>query len=435
MQVLEGGIRLRCRPRLERQRLQLALLRERHDFLQLLKVADVRADDADGALRDRRQRMHQLPAVQADEDVAPAFAQRRDAAGRGGRRADEVDRAGDAGQLLRRLRIARVERVLCPELRRRLELSWVDVAGDDVLHAARAQHRDAGKADAAAADDRHAVLAREQRQLGTRAVGREARAGERRSESLVDTGSVEQVFRIGHEQVRRIGAGAVDAEDAASRDTVVVLSRLAHRALAAADPRKHDPLLTHAHALRLRAQRLDHAEGLMAEREGRHAAALLDVEALAAAEVEIAMPDVEIRVTHAGARDAHEDLGALRLRRFERHLLQRLAVLDDLVADHALAAAASAWSMSQRMSSSVSMPTDMRTMSGVTPAFARSASSICRCVVDAGWITSVLASPMLARWLMNCAASMKRSPALAPPLTPKLSRPEAPLGRYFLASA
>src|SRR5437870_707539 len=155
----------------------------------------------------------------------------------------------------------------------------------------RAQHRDAGKADAAAADDRHAVLAREQRQLGARAVGREARAGERRSESLVDTGSVEQVFRIGHEQVRRIGAGAVDAEDAASRDTVVVLSRLAHRALAAADPRKHDPLLTHAHALRLRAQRLDHAEGLMAEREGRHAAALLDVEALAAAEVEIAMPD------------------------------------------------------------------------------------------------------------------------------------------------
>ena len=87
------------------------------------------------------------------------------------------------------------------------------------------------------------------------------------------------------------------------------------------------------------------------------------------------------------------------------------------------------------MSSSDSMPTDMRTMSGVTPALIWSASSICRCVVDAGWMTSVFASPMLARWLMNCAASMKRSPALAPPFTPKLSSPEAPLGRYFFASA
>jgi hypothetical protein len=35
---------------------------------------------------------------------------------------------------------------------------------------------------------------------------------------------------------------------------------------------------------------------------------------------------------------------------------------------------------------------------------------------------------------MNWAASMKRSPAPAPPLTPKLSKPEAPFGRYFFAS-
>ena len=36
---------------------------------------------------------------------------------------------------------------------------------------------------------------------------------------------------------------------------------------------------------------------------------------------------------------------------------------------------------------------------------------------------------------MNCAASMNRSPAFAPPLTPKLSSPEAPFGMYFFASA
>ena len=56
-------------------------------------------------------------------------------------------------------------------------------------------------------------------------------------------------------------------------------------------------------------------------------------------------------------------------------------------------------------------------------------------LVLAGWITSVFASPMLARWLMNSAASMNFSPALAPPLTPKFNRPDAPFGRYFFASA
>src|SRR5262249_20347809 len=131
-------------------------------------------------------------------------------------------------------------------------------------------------------------------------------------------------------------------------------------------------------------------------------------------------------------RDAHEHLRALRLRRVLQHLLQRLAVLHELVADH-LDASSSAWSMSHRMSSIDSMPTDMRIMSGVTPAFACSSSLICPCVVDAGCMTGVFASPMLARWLMNCAASMNFSPAFAPPLTPKFSRPDAPLGKYFLA--
>src|SRR6185436_1668197 len=199
------------------------------------------------------------------------------------------------------------------------------------------------------------------------------------------------ILRIGHQHVRGIGAVAVHAEDAAPRHAVVVLARLAYGALAAADPGMHQALLPDLHALRFRSQRLDDAERLVAQREGRHAAAVLHVEALAAAQVEVALPDVQIGVAHARARDAHQHFGALRLRRVEDPLLQRLAVLDDLVADHALAASFSAWSMSQRISSSVSMPTDILTMSGVTPALTRSASSIWRCVVDAGWMTSVFA--------------------------------------------
>ena len=37
-------------------------------------------------------------------------------------------------------------------------------------------------------------------------------------------------------------------QDAAARDAVVVLAGLAHRAFAATDPRKHDLLLSRAHA-------------------------------------------------------------------------------------------------------------------------------------------------------------------------------------------
>jgi hypothetical protein len=57
-----------------------------------------------------------------------------------------------------------------------------------------------------------------------------------------------------------------------------------------------------------------------------------------------------------------------------------------------------------------SSPTEMRTMSGGTPAASCWASSSWRCVVLAGWLIRVRVSPMLTRWLMNCALSMNFTP-------------------------
>src|SRR5207248_6066450 len=151
---------------------------------------------------------------------------------------------------------------------------------------------------------------------------------------------------------------------------------LADDRLAAADPRVNQARLPDLDPPGSGSQRFDDAQRLVPQGERRNTATLLDVKALAAAEVEKAFPDVEVGVADAGARHAHEHFAALGLRRAGEHLLQGLAVLDHLVADHAFADASSAWSMSQRMSSSVSMPTDMRTMSGLTPALMRSASSI-----------------------------------------------------------
>ena len=57
------------------------------------------------------------------------------------------------------------------------------------------------------------------------------------------------------------------------------------------------------------------------------------------------------------------------------------------------------------MSSTCSMPTLRRIISGVTPALRCSAGGICRCVVEAGWQASDLASPMLTSRLISCSAS------------------------------
>ena len=56
-------------------------------------------------------------------------------------------------------------------------------------------------------------------------------------------------------------------------------------------------------------------------------------------------------------------------------------------------------------------------------------------VVEAGWITSVLASPTLARCEASRQPSMNRAPAARPPLTPKLTIEPAPLGSRRAASA
>src|SRR5688572_5248851 len=128
------------------------------------------------------------------------------------------------------------------------------------------------------------------------------------------------------EYVARIGAGTVDAEEARARHAVVVQLRLADRALAAADPGINDALLPDLDAFCFRAEGLDDAEWLVAERERRYAAALLHVEALAAAPVEVAVPDVQVGVADARARDAHQHFRSFRLGRFLHDLLQRLAV-------------------------------------------------------------------------------------------------------------
>jgi len=87
-----------------------------------------------------------------------------------------------------------------------------------------------------------------------------------------------------------------------------------------------------------------------------------------------------------------------RIARIEQRDLFRLDDAETVITGgHHSAVLSRACSRSAMMSSTFSMPTDSRTISGATPAAASSSSLSCECVVEALWITSDLASPMLAR--------------------------------------
>ena len=71
--------------------------------------------------------------------------------------------------------------------------------------------------------------------------------------------------------------------------------------------------------------------------------------------------------------------------------------------------------------------------SGDTPAAASSSSFICRWVEEAGWSTQVLASATWVAMEASFSPAINFSAAARPPFTPKMTTPQVPLGRYFLA--
>src|SRR6516165_1907599 len=111
------------------------------------------------------------------------------------------------------------------------------------------------------------------------------------------------------------GETAVDgnAEEAVLQAEILI-AVAAVAALAAADPGKNRLAGTDQILRRFRAYLLDDTGDLVSERERqRHAAG--GVEPFAAAEIGIAVLDVQVGMAKSAALDAHQHLRALRLRR------------------------------------------------------------------------------------------------------------------------
>ena len=143
---------------------------------------------------------------------------------------------------------------------------------------------------------------------------------------------VEQIARMRHQHVGGIAAVDGDAERAGRIAHVLVAAR-AQPALAAADPGIGGVELAWRHALRLGARRLHGAGDLVAQGEGQRAVAA-HIELLAAAQIEIAVLQVDVGVAYAAMRDAQQHLAALRLGRGRLRGLQRLSVVDERLAVH-----------------------------------------------------------------------------------------------------
>src|ERR1700733_13539568 len=114
------------------------------------------------------------------------------------------------------------------------------------------------------------------------------------------------------------------------------------------------------------------------------------------------------------------------------HALDRQWVLVALELGHVTCA--NPCSRSQTKSSTDSVPTESLIVPGPTPAASSSASLSWRCVVLAGWMIKLFASPTLARCDQSVTPRISSCPPLRPPAQSNENTAPAPRGRYFSTS-
>src|SRR5260370_5617266 len=130
-----------------------------------------------------------------------------------------------------------------------------------------------------------------------------------------------------------IAAVAEAAEEARAR-AQLLLAALAHRAGTAAEPGEDQALVADLGALGVWSQGDDLADRFMSHGQRQFDAALGQLELLAAAEIVMTLPDMDIAVADAGGEDAQQDLAAAGLWRRPLEQLEGRAALGNLVAFH-----------------------------------------------------------------------------------------------------
>ena len=100
-------------------------------------------------------------------------------------------------------------------------------------------------------------------------------------------------------QIIAVAAGREDAE-ISRLQTKLFLAPLAHRAFAAAHPRMHEPAISDLYALGIGTMRDDFTDIFVPHGERQFNAAVLEHQPFAVADLIIAVPDMQVAVTHTG---------------------------------------------------------------------------------------------------------------------------------------
>src|ERR1700683_84980 len=326
------------RPRAHREIRSAFAADESKKLGHFVEAADIRALHADGAQRQRRQRHGNVAAEQADDNQFAALDQAIERKLHRARRADEIDHrpgatVGGIDDLFRGVGGPAVDCGLCAGLERGFAPDRVDIDDNRSLAAHRLVQRQAHEPEAAGADDDHRLIKQHRADFLERSKGGDARTGERCSALRRNVADVEQIARVRHQEVVGVAAGTENA-DAERRAAQLLAAALADFALSAPQPGMHKPAVANLDAGRVRADGDNLADILVPHGQRQLHAAVAEFELLAAAQVVIAVPNMQVAVADAGRDHLEQDLTSRRLRGRPFHQPQRRAALTNVVAFH-----------------------------------------------------------------------------------------------------
>ena len=253
-------------------------------------------------------------------------------------RADEIDHrpgaaAGRGLDLRHSVRGAAVDRLARAGLHGSVALAGIDIDDDDFLGAHLPGERHAHQADAARADNHQRLVLECGGNLFQRAERRDAGAGEGGGLLGFEIANVKQVARVRREHMGRITALGEHA-DILRLEAEVFVAALAHLALAAAHPRIDEAHVTDLDTVGVRAERHHLADVFVPHGERQLDAAVGEHQLLAAPDLVIAVPDVQVGVAHPGREHLQQHLRALGLRGLALVHLQRRAAFAHLKTTH-----------------------------------------------------------------------------------------------------
>ena len=224
---------------------------------------------------------------------------------------------------------AAVDRLCRAGLHRGVALFGADIDADDVLVLQRLQHGDGIQAQPPCPDQHDRLRRLQRHRLLDRGIDRDAGARVGRGNRRIEAAGIDQMPRMRGDDMGAVAAIGEHAQAAGRDGAHVVVFGEALLALAATQPGKDDAQVAGFHAGGVGTKLHHAADDFVAHRQRQDDAAVLQRHLLAAADIVVTVPDMQVGVADAAIGDLQQDLGALGFGRRQLDFLQGLPAFDD----------------------------------------------------------------------------------------------------------